>query len=71
MQRQVMASVFSRRTNITETIVFAGQKHTKALSEGVFDAADYRCGSTKLSTNFDLSEGGPFVHDFVAIFKRL
>jgi hypothetical protein len=63
-------SIFPSSQHIMETIDFAGQKYTKVLSEGFFDAADYSCGPTKLKTNFDLSEGGVWVHDFIATFQR-
>jgi len=63
-------SIFPSSQHIMETIDFAGQKHAKVLSEGFFDAADYTCGPTKLKTNFDLSEGGAWVHDFIATFRR-
>ena len=63
-------SIFPSSQHIIETIDFVGQKHTKVLSEGFFDAADYTCGPTKLRTNFDLSEGGVWVHDFIATFQR-
>jgi hypothetical protein len=63
-------SIFPSSQHIRETIDFVGQKHTKVLSEGFFDAADYTCGPTKLRTNFDLSEGGVWVHDFIATFQR-
>jgi len=63
-------SIFPSSQHIMETIDFVGQKHTKVLSEGFFDAADYTCGPTKLKTNFDLSEGGVWVHDFIATFQR-
>jgi hypothetical protein len=63
-------SIFPSSQHITETIDFLGQKHTKVLSEGFFDAADYTCAPTKLRTNFDLSEGGVWVHDFIATFQR-
>jgi hypothetical protein len=63
-------SIFPSSQHIMETIDCAGQKRTKVLSEGFFDAADYTCGPTKLATNFDLSEGGVWVHDFTATFQR-
>jgi hypothetical protein len=63
-------SIFPSSQHIVMTIDFAGQRHSKVLSEGFFDAADYTCGPTRLRTNFDLSEGGVWVHDFVATFQR-
>jgi hypothetical protein len=63
-------SIFPSSQHIMETIDFVGQKHTKVLSEGFFDAADYTCGPMKLRTNFDLSEGEVWVHDFIATFQR-
>lgn len=63
-------SIFPSSQHIRETIDFVGQKYKKVLSESFFDAADYTCGPTKLRTNFDLSEGGAWVHDFVATFQR-
>jgi hypothetical protein len=64
-------SIFPSHQHITETIVFAGTKQTKALSEGFFDAANYSCGSTRLRTDFNLSQGGVYLHGFVATFKKL
>ena len=63
-------SIFPSSQHIVMTIDFAGQRHSKVLSEGFFDAADYTCGPTRLRTNFDLSEGGVWVHGFVATFQR-
>jgi hypothetical protein len=64
-------SIFPSNQHITETIVFGGQKlPTKAFTEGFFDAANYSCGSTKLRTDFNLSQGGVYLHGFVATFKR-
>jgi hypothetical protein len=65
-------SIFPSNQHITETIVFGGQKMpTKAFTEGFFDAANYSCGSTKLTTDFNLSQGGVYLHGFVATFKKL
>lgn len=60
-------------THITETTTDAGIKlPAKSLSaDGFFDAADYSCSSTRLRTNFDLSEGGPWIHDLIATFTKL
>jgi hypothetical protein len=69
--RRTSFSIFPSSQHIMETIDFVGQKHTKVLPEGFFDAANYTCGPTKLRTNFDLSEGGVWVHGFIATFTRL
>ena len=63
--------IFPKKQHITETITIPGDAPIiKALSETFFDAANYRCAHNKLTTLFDLSQGGAWLSGYSATWKR-